>query len=97
MNRILIYAAILMAIGAIIAGTAHAATIADARLILNHHPHVRAAVIGHPRMHRHLLHVIAEYPRVMTRCLDRASYDRWLISWIRSHHRLPGIDLLLGA
>lgn len=68
---------------------------------LSHHLELRLVLVRHPQMFHHFANTYVEYKRGMRFLLaDDARgrhYCHWLVEFIRSHHRLPGIDLLLGS
>jgi hypothetical protein len=66
-------------------------------MFLRHHPHLLHYFNEHLRQKRHFLDVCHEYPVRMHNLLDQSHYCHWLLNFLTSHHRLPGIDLLLGA
>lgn len=65
--------------------------------MLRGHPHLIAYFTHHPRMHHRFIDTCHHYPVVMAHNLASRHYCHWLLSFMVSHHRLPGIDLLLGA
>ena len=65
--------------------------------LLAHAPHLRHYMHLHPHTAHHLARVIADYPERMRYLLHHEHYRQWLLGYLRSHHRLPSIDLLLGA
>ena len=65
--------------------------------MLRGHPHLIAYFSHHPRSKHNFLDVCHHYPVVMTHNLASRHYCHWLLHYLVSHHRLPGIDLLLGA
>lgn len=64
---------------------------------LRHHPHLQHYFANHPRQRHHFIDVCNQYPHRMAHELASHHYCHWLLTFLTTHHRLPGIDLLLGA
>ncbi len=65
-------------------------------LLLNH-PHILHWFLYHPIIAEHYVREIRGYHPAIRHLLSHPRYCRWFLHYLQSHHRLPGIDLLLGA
>ena len=64
---------------------------------LRHHPHLRVYFADHLHQKYTFISTCKQYPTIMHHNLASSHYTTWLLHYLLSHHRLPGIDLLLGA